>query len=328
MADRKISIVQLNVQQSYSPAGLASDVIAGFAKYPMELPSKYLFAIDGADIFDKITKLPEYYVTRAEDRALSAEVSQIIGQGAWAQLIELGPGSGRKTRYLLEPMLLRREVTYKPVDLSEHELRSMAEALVRDYRGLTVEGFVGDFLGAGLSIALQGTGPKLVAFLGSTLGNLTSPQRQALYERFAESAAPDDGLLVGIDLVKDSSIIEAAYNDAAGVTADFNMNVLRVLRRDLGARLDLDDFQHRAVYVTAEQRVEMRLYATRDLTITFDNEGLPGYSMAIGDYILTELSYKFTRDGLVDELSTTGLRLVGWWTDPDEQVALALAQPR
>ena len=323
MPQQRIRMDRLGAQQPES-VSLASDVKAGFAKNPKELPSKYLYAIGGAEIFEKITELPEYYVTRAETAALRSASREIISRGAWSQLIELGPGSGQKTRYLLEPMLRRGEVTYTPIDMDEHELLGMAEALVREYRSLIVRGFVGDFLREDLGAALQGEGPKLLAFLGSTLGNLTTSQRHALYERFAARASAEDGFLIGIDLVKDSAVIEAAYNDAAGVTADFNMNVLRVLRRDLGATLDPDDFQHRAVYDERAQCVEMRLYANRDLTITFEHRQLPSYAISAGDYILTELSYKFTREGLVTELSGAGLRLAEWWTDPGSQIALAL----
>jgi dimethylhistidine N-methyltransferase/ATP phosphoribosyltransferase len=319
----RLVIERLDVGQP-NPVSLATEAQRGLGKSPKELPTKYLYAADGSDIFEKITQLPEYYVTRAEIAALESAAREIITRGSWSQLIELGPGSGQKTRYLLEPMLLRADVTYKPIDLSEDGLRSLAEPLVREYRGLTVHGYVGDFLESSLSPALEDDAPKLLAFLGSTLGNLTPSQRQALYERFARSASPQDGFLIGIDLVKDPAIIEAAYNDAAGVTADFNMNVLRTLQHDVGAKLDLDDFHHKAVYVQSEHCVEMRLYASRDAAISFEDEQLPSYSIAAGDYILTELSYKFTREGLESEFSSAGLRLLGWWTDRSDQVALAL----
>ena len=320
----RISVRRL-APQGPATSELADDVRNGFAKYPKELPSKYLYAIGGSEIFEKITQLPEYYVTRAETEALRLAAAEVIGLGDWSDLIELGPGSGKKTRYLLEPMLLRGPVTYKPVDLEEPALMLLANGLIREYNALEVAAFVGDFVTAGLGPALAKTKPQLVAFLGSTLGNLTPSQRTALFESFVSVAPPGSGFLVGVDLVKDHAVIEAAYNDAAGVTADFDLNIIRVLRRDVGAQLDTDDFYHRAVYDSGQQRIEMRLYASRDMTMTFDYDGLPDYSIAADEYILTELSYKFTRDGLSQELSEVGLRLLGWWTDPDHQVALALA---
>jgi len=322
---QRISVRSLAQQEGPPASELPDDIKRGFAKLPKELPPKYLYAIGGSDIFEKITQLPEYYVTRAETEALRLAAAEIICRGDWSDLIELGPGSGKKARYLLEPMLRRGPVTYKPVDLEEPELMLLADSLIREYSGLEVAAFVGDFVTAGLGPALAAAKPQLLAFLGSTLGNLTPPQRSALFESFVNSAPPGSGFLVGVDLVKDQALIEAAYNDAAGVTADFDLNVLRVLRRDVGAHLDPDDFSHRAVYDAEQQRIEMRLYASRDMTMAFDNEGLPDYSFAAGEYILTELSYKFTRDGLTKEFSGAGLRILGWWTDPDQQVALALA---
>ena len=323
-ATGRVSLEWLSSSDTDDDSTLTRDVLAGFAKNPKEIPPKYLYAIGGSDIFEKITELPEYYVARAEMEALRIAAREIAGSGDWSRLVELGPGSGKKTRYLLEPMLLRRDMIYEPVDISERALSGMANELVGDYRGLRVRGFVGDFLGSGLERVLEDGERKLVAFLGSTIGNLTSSQRQELFGSFAVHALPGDGFLIGVDLVKDPAVIEAAYNDAAGVTADFNKNVLRVLQRDLGARLDPEDFQHKAVYLASEHCIEMRLYAGSDLVITFRDARLPDYGMSAGDYLLTELSYKFTRESIESELSGAGLQLIGWWTDPGGQVALAL----
>lgn len=324
-SDEQFSIIDLNTVAPQLPSSLAEDVRVGFARTPKQLPPKYLYAIDGADIFDKITRLPEYYVTRAETAALEAWAADIVAFGSWSSLLELGPGSGKKTRYLLEPMLRRGDVMYSPVDLDKQILRQLIDVLLESCSGLSIRAFVCDFMSDQLDIVLPTPQSKLTAFLGSTLGNLNFDERQRLFRRLARHARLGDCFLIGVDLVKDRNTIEAAYNDSAGVTAEFNMNVLRALQRDLGANLDLQAFKHYAVYVDSECCIEMRLYAKCDLTISFGGADLPNYAMSAGDYILTELSYKFTRIALTDELSAAGLRLLGWWTDPKDLVALALA---
>lgn len=305
---------------------LVADVTAGFSKSPKELPPKYFYDVEGSGIFEKITELPEYYVTRAETAALVASAADIIQTGGWSRLVELGSGSSKKTRALLEAMFGQTTsgVTYSPFDISESALRDASEELTSDYPELAIRGCVGDFLTSDLDVVLACDEPQLVSFLGSTLGNLTADQRQALYSRFGASVANADGFLVAVDYVKDRSTLEPAYNDSAGVTAEFNKNVLQVLNQELGADIEIEKFRHHAPYIEDLGRIEMRLYAMEDQVIDLSAAALPRYPVVKDEYILTELSQKFTRSGLEDEADQAGLRVQRWWSDPDDLVGLAL----
>jgi len=303
---------------------VADEVRESFQRSPMELPTKYLYAIDGSDIFDKITDLPEYYVSRAETEALTDAVSEIASLGSWARIVEIGAGFSKKTRILLDAFGSRRNITYAPFDISDGALTHATTRLALEYPTIEICAYVGDFLTEDLEVALREGHGNLVLFLGATLGNFTFAERGDFYRRFARASTESDALLIGVDLVKDPNVIEAAYNDAAGVTAEFNLNAIRFLQRELGANITTEDFEHRAVYLPRHQVVEMRLYARRPLTITFTKGDLPSYAMAQGSYILTELSYKFTREGVNRDLQYSGLRLTGWWMDSMERTALAL----
>lgn len=308
------------------PERLLADVEQGFARRPMELPPKYFYDVEGSNIFEKITELPEYYVTRAETEALVRFAGEIVEDGGWQRLVELGSGSSKKTRTLLEAMIARSPgpVTYVPFDISESALREAADALLADYPSVRVDGFCGDFLTEDLDAVLDAQANQLVAFLGSTIGNLTDDQRADLFSAFARTLTSADAVLIGVDLVKDAAIIEPAYNDAAGVTEEFNKNVLRVLQSELGAEVSVGDFRHHAPYIEGRHRIEMRLYAERPVVIRFSACDLPDYQLDAGEYILTELSHKFTRSGLEAELRAAGLRLRRWWTDRNGWVGLAL----
>lgn len=325
VAEDRITVTRLSPQVSTAQA-LIQDIRTGFASKPWELPPKYFYDVDGSGIFEQIVELPEYYVGRVETDILSENAPDIVSRGKWNRLVELGSGASKKTRSLLSAME-RDKVVYVPFDISESALLEAAAMLTRDYAQLEVEGYVGDFLGEDLDTVLRTPLPKLVAFLGNTLGNFSLEQRQKFFEAFAESADERDGLLLGVDLVKSPDIIEPAYNDSAGVTAKFNTNVLRVLRKELGASVNPDDFRHHAPYIPERERVEMRLYADRDVDISFaEGADLPSYALSRGDYLLTELSHKFTREGLEADLDKAGLALNGWWTDEKGWVAVALAQ--
>jgi L-histidine N-alpha-methyltransferase len=308
---------------------LIDDVRRGFARTPKELPPKYFYDVDGCGLFEKITELPEYYVTRVETEVLERGAREMVSAQGSRRLAELGSGSSRKTRALIEAMFdgvaEGEQVTYAPFDISESALRDAAADLTGRYPALRVEGYVGDFLTDDLDEMLKrAEEPQLLAFLGSTLGNLDAAQRRVLFGSIADATGDGDGLLLGVDLAKDASIIEPAYNDAAGVTAEFNLNVLRVLQKELGATVDVADFEHDAPYVVDKQRIEMRLYATRDVEIDFERADLPTYRLANGEYLLTELSQKFSQDALEQELATAGLAVRRWWADDRGWVAVAL----
>jgi L-histidine N-alpha-methyltransferase len=308
---------------------LAEDVAGGFAQSPKSLPPKYFYDVLGSGIFEAITELPEYYVTRAEAAALELHADEITGRGAWGRLVELGSGSSTKTRMLLESLHRRSgsRVAYVPLDISAGALEQAALALVDWADWVDVAGFVVDFLTADIEKALDVSEPQLAIMLGSTLGNLFPHQYEDLFRHVAASLKPADRFLFGLDLVKDPGVIEPAYNDSAGVTEEFNKNVIRVLQRELGATCRPEDFRHDAPYVTELERIEMRLYASRDLEIHFDASiSLPSYEIAEGEYLLTEISQKFRRSGFEAILAHAGLTLDDWWTDPEDQVALALVR--
>ncbi|MBG6095644.1 L-histidine N(alpha)-methyltransferase [Nocardioides luteus] len=303
---------------------LAEDARTGLSASPKWLPPKYFYDQRGSELFEEITRLPEYYPTRTE-RAMLTEHARDIAEASDAEvLLELGSGSSEKTRLLLDALeRTGRLTTYVPVDVSASALTQAMDALAEERPGLVLEGVVADFdqhLGQ-----LPTPGRRLIALLGSTLGNYDRPGREQFLGSVAAAMQPGEGLLLGLDLVKDPGQLVAAYDDAAGVTAEFNLNALRVLNRSLGADFDPDDFRHLARWNTEEERIEMRLVAQEsarvelselDLVIKFDE----------GEELLTELSCKFRRNSIADELEAAGFHDLRWWTDPDEAYALVLAK--
>lgn len=318
------AVTQVNLKNQ-----LEQDVRAGFALSPKELPPKYFYDADGSTIFELITELPEYYVTRAEAQAirrLLKDEGQLI---RYSRLSEIGSGSSLKTRLLLEALHDANPpgiITYQPIDISGNAISEAARSLVKDYDWLKVAGVVGDFLGNDLAKLHIQKQPQLLIFLGNTLGNLSQAQRTDFLKKVANNLGEDDSFLLGIDLQKDPDIIYAAYNDSQGVTARFNKNVIQVLRNQLGANFDVNDFEHDAPYVKELGRVEMRLIAKSDLEVHFDTSDLPDYQIKCGEYILTELSYKFTRKMIEQELRNAGMSLLRWHTDEQGLVGLALAK--
>lgn len=304
---------------------LLDDVRAGFASRPRWLPPKYFYDAHGSALFEQITDLPEYYPTRAETAILEAHADALVAEVAPAQLVELGSGSSRKTVLLLEAMHRQGSGdAYVPFDVSEDAIRGAAAVLGRDHPWLDVRGFVGDFT-CDLH-RLPRTGRRLVAFLGSTLGNLDPAGRGSLLGEIRATLADDEALLLGADLVKDRDVLVAAYDDAAGITASFNRNVLQVLRRELGAEVDLDAFAHRAHWDPDLERIEMWLVATRPTVVEVPELDLAA-TFEAGDGIRTELSCKFRRDGLTAELQAAGFDVDRWLTDPEQRFALVLARP-
>lgn len=213
------------------------------------------------------------------------------------------------------------------MDISPSAINEAAERLISWVDWIDVDGCVVDFLAAEFSEALVSDEPQLTIMLGSTLGNLFEDQRQELLSAVAEGMAPEDRFLVGVDLIKDPAIIEPAYNDSQGVTEEFSKNVIRVMQRELGCSCSPDDFRHHAPFVSDESRVEMRLHAVRPLEVSFSASSVGPYSMLEGEYLLTEISQKFSREGLASMAGDAGLAIEGWWTDPKGWVALALFRP-
>ncbi|MGP4109937.1 L-histidine N(alpha)-methyltransferase [Streptomyces sp. 4N509B] len=317
-------------------ARLAADVRAGMAARPRTLPPKWFYDRRGSELFEEITRLPEYYLTRAERRLLSAHAGAVARLTHARTLVEIGSGSSAKTRLLLDALLAVGSLErYAPLDVSAAALTEAGRALCRDYPRLRVTATLTDLETdpAPLTSADEGPGegsdegPRLVAFLGSTLGNLDAAQRAAFHTTLRAALTPRDALLVGVDLVKDPAQLLRAYDDAAGVTAAFNRNVLAVMNRELAADFDPLAFDHRAVWNAQRRRVEMRLRSARAQTVTFGRlDGLTA-RFGRGEELRTEISVKFRPTGLSRELAEAGWSVRHWWTDQSAAYALLLATP-
>jgi dimethylhistidine N-methyltransferase len=312
----------------YFTDSLHADVRQGLGSAPRTLPPKWFYDKRGSDLFEQITKLPEYYPTRAEHEILTRRAPEIAALTRAATLIELGSGSSRKTRLLLDALTaggtLRR---YAPLDVSGAALSEAGEAICRDYPGLEVTATVADFEHDGIAAALSDEpGPRLMAFLGSTIGNFDPAQRRAFYRTLSLALTSDDVLLLGADLVKNPQTLVRAYDDAAGVTAEFNKNVLHVLNRELGADFDPGAFDHVALWNTEEERVEMRLRARRAQTVKIPDVDV-SVDFAAGEDLRTEISCKFRRESLTAELKDGGFTVRHWWTDDAGRFALLLVVP-
>jgi L-histidine N-alpha-methyltransferase len=304
---------------------LRADALAGLTATPKELPPRWFYDERGSELFDRITRLPEYYPTRAERAILEARAPEIAAAAGADVLVELGSGTSEKTRLLLTAMreagTLRRFV---PFDVDPSVLRLAGDALAEEYPGLEVDGVVGDFtrhLGE-----LPTDGRRMVAFLGSTIGNLAPAERAAFLTDLAATLRPGDSFLLGTDLVKDENRLVRAYDDAEGVTAEFNRNVLLVLNRELKADFDPEAFAHVAVWDTEHEWIEMRLRSVRDQQVNVAALDL-GVAFAAGEEMRTEISAKFRRQGVERELVAAGLAMTRWWTDPAGDFGLSLAQP-
>jgi L-histidine Nalpha-methyltransferase len=302
---------------------LRRDVRDGLTSTPKTLPPKWFYDSVGSDLFDQITRLPEYYPTRAEARILRDRSAEIAAATGADTLVELGSGTSEKTRILLSALRehgsLRRFV---PFDVDPTVLCSAGAALESEYTGLEIEAVCGDFeehLGK-----IPRGGRRVIAFLGSTIGNLTAAPRASFLTALADTMAPGDALLVGTDLVKDIDRMVRAYDDSQGVTARFNRNVLVVVNRELGADFDGAAFAHVARWNPAERRIEMRLRATGPQRVQVDALGF-AVDFADGEEILTEVSCKFTPDGVTAELAAAGLHRTHFWTDPAGDFGLSLA---
>ncbi|MCX4745478.1 L-histidine N(alpha)-methyltransferase [Kitasatospora sp. NBC_01287] len=305
---------------------LRADVRAGLTAPAKWLPPKWFYDKRGSELFEDITRLPEYYPTRAERAILTARAGEIARATRARTLVELGSGSSEKTRLLLDAL---RELgtleTYVPVDVSESALREAGRSLAADYPGLTVHGVVSDFT-ASLDLPRAVRAPRLVAFLGGTLGNLLPAERAGFLAALRAELAPGDALLLGTDLVKDPAVLVAAYDDAAGVTAEFNKNVLNVLDRELEAGFDPEAFEHVALWDAEQEWIEMRLRSRRAQQVAVPALGLT-VEFAAGEELRTEISAKFRRERVADELAAASFELRHWWTDPEGRFGLSLAEP-
>ncbi|MFI5721558.1 L-histidine N(alpha)-methyltransferase [Streptomyces cyaneofuscatus] len=301
-------------------AALRADVLSGLTRHPKTLPPKWFYDARGSELFEDITRLPEYYPTRAEREILEERAEEIAAVSGARTVIELGSGSSEKTRHLLEA--LDGLESYVPVDVSESALTGAAESLLAEHPGLSVHALIADFTGG---LALPGTpGPRLVAFLGGTIGNLLPEERAGFLHSVRSLLTPGDALLLGTDLVKDEETLVAAYDDASGVTAAFNKNVLNVVNRELGADFPLDDFEHVAVWNPEQRWIEMRLRARRALTVKIRELDLV-VPFEAGEELRTEVSSKFRQEDVREELAAAGLQLAQWWTDAAGRFALSLA---
>jgi L-histidine N-alpha-methyltransferase len=306
-------------------SSLEDDARRGLAATPKDIPPKWFYDERGSSLFEEITRLPEYYPTRRERAILQIRAPEIAELAQADTLVELGSGTSEKTRLLLDALRdhgqLRRFV---PFDVSKQTLLDAATAIEAEYPGVDVQPVVGDFT---LDLhAIPGHGRRLVALLGGTIGNLLPDARAAFLDDVAGLLEPGDHFLLGTDLVKDTARLVAAYDDAQGVTAEFNKNVLRVMNRELDANFDLDSFDHVAVFDEDREWIEMRLRATREHTVHVGALDLDVH-FDEGEEMRTEVSAKFRREGIEAELERAGLRVAAWWTDAHGDFGLSLARP-
>ena len=306
-------------------ASLRADVHAGLTSTPKSLPPKWFYDERGSELFDKITMLDEYYPTRAEREILAASAAEIAAATRSSTLVELGSGSGDKIRLLLDALAEASQLAeYVPVDVSEAALVTAASRMLARYPGLRVHAVLSDFtehLGFPDS-----SGPRLVVFLGGTIGNLLPAERAEFLANLRAQLRDGDALLLGTDLVKDPQVLIAAYDDAAGVTAEFNKNILRVLNAELDGNFDLDEFDHVAVWNATDEWIEMRLRSAIDQAVLLKAMNL-SVQFTAGEEMRTEISAKFRREGVAAELADAGLELRSWWTDAQARFGLSLSVP-
>lgn len=302
---------------------LEKDVAAGLASTPKELPPKWFYDEAGSALFDRITRLPEYYLTRAEHRIIEEQAPFVARFSGADTLIELGPGTSEKTRMLLDAFDERRQLRrFFPFDVSEPPLRRALSEIAAAYPTVEVHGLVADF--ERHLEQLPAGGRRMVTFLGSTIGNFEPKARAGFLSQLSAGLEVGDSLLLGTDLVKDPGRLVAAYDDGDGVTAEFNRNVLRVVNRELRADFRPGRFDHVARYDEAEEWIEMWLRSSVDQEVSVEALDLRvGY--ASGEEMRTEISAKFTRDGVEAELAAADLALARWWTDSAGDFALSLS---
>jgi L-histidine Nalpha-methyltransferase len=320
--------VSVLLDPDWTTGKLVEDVRRGFGAQPRTLPPKWLYDERGSELFDQITRLPEYYPTERERATLREHAGEIARVTGAELLIELGSGTSDKTRMLLDAFTGTGQLTqFVPVDVSEDTLRSAAQRLSVAYPGLQVEALVGDFtlhLGQ-LPRSDSPCGRRLVAFLGGTIGNLYIEERAAFLGALADSLEPGDWLLLGTDLVKSADRLIAAYDDAQGLTEAFILNCLRVINASLGANFDPDAYSYVPFWDPRMERMDLRLRAEMPQQVMIPGAGL-SFEVACGEEIRVEISTKFRPEGIRAELGDAGLAVRRMWTDPDGDFALTLAE--
>jgi L-histidine N-alpha-methyltransferase len=319
-------VVDIYLTADHAEISLREDARLGLTSSPKWLPSKWFYDARGSELFEEITRLPEYYPTRAERSILVTHAGDIARRTGAHTLVELGSGSSEKTRLLLGAM--RAEGTlreYVPLDVSETALRDAIAGMHEGFPMLAIHAVVGDFTKH--LDRIPGQAPRMVAFLGGTIGNLFPDERATFLSELHETLAPGDWLLLGTDLVKDPGVLVPAYDDAAGITAEFNRNVLAVLNRELGGDFDIENYEHVALWDSENEWIEMRLRSTAAAKVTLSELALD-IVLEAGEEIRTEISAKFRRKGVERELATAGFGLDSWWTDPEGRFALSLARAR
>ena len=306
-------------------AGMAEVVREGLSSPFKELPPKYFYDERGSELFERITEQPEYYPTRCEREILDARAAEIVAAARPRTLIELGSGAATKSRVLLDAMRdAGRLERFVPVDIAEAITRRVASELVDEYPGLAVEGIVCDYE-THLERIPRPEG-ALIAFLGGTIGNFRPGPRRSFLARIATLMYPEDRFLLGADLVKEQARLEAAYNDAAGVTSEFNKNVLNVLNRELDADFDLDGFEHVAFWDPDNEWIDIRLRALTEQFVDLRSLDMRTH-FSRNEEMRTEISTKFTRERIEASYADAGLELIEWWTDREGLYALGLARP-
>lgn len=320
--------VSMSVEVALPPAGsesgVAADVRAGLTKPFKEISPRYFYDDHGSQLFERITELPEYYPTRCERQILVDRSPEIAAAANASTLIELGSGSAAKSRVLLDAMRDAGTLhAYCPVDISEEITRDTAERIASEYPGIEVKGLVCDFEHDLERVPVGG--PRLIALLGGTIGNLPPQQRSGFLRRIANLLDPDDRFLLGIDLIKDPATLVAAYDDSQGVTAEFNRNSLKVLNDRFDGNFDPEAFEHVALWDSENLWIEMRLRSLLEQQVRLDSLDLDLH-FAQGEEMRTEISTKFARDGLEAIFAEAELELTDWFTSDGDEYAIALAR--
>ena len=318
----------LEAPSRHLPLPFQTVVSHGLAAAQKHLPCRFFYDTPGSHLFEQICGLPEYYPTRTEQAILQRHAHELAAQaGSDLTLVEFGSGSSFKTRLLMDALLARQpQLHYLPIDISREFLHHSARALLTEYPQLSITAIAGEYNDA-IEALPNASGPRLFLFLGSNIGNFEREEAVAFLRRIRHRMQPDDRLLLGVDLVKDPSVLEAAYNDAAGVTAAFNKNILLRCNRELKADFDLTQFEHHAPFMPAESRIEMRLISKRDQTVRLGTTG-ERFDFHAGEILHTEYSHKYTLGDVYSLCRLAGLETQACRQDERGWFNVSLLSPR